>query len=128
MIARARAEDLAERFQSADEFLVALAASLGKAPAVEPGLTATRNPYKGLRAFQEADAADFWGRTGLVEELIDVIGERPLVAVVGPSGIGKSSVVRAGLVPAVRRGTKPGVAGHRHVPGQFPFEERPPPC
>ncbi len=44
VIARARAEDPAERFQSADEFLAALAASLGKAPAVEPGLTASPQP------------------------------------------------------------------------------------
>ena len=51
-----------------------------------------------------------------------MIGERLLVAVVGSSGIGKSSVVRAGLVPAVRRRQVREVAGHRHVPGSFPFE------
>ena len=124
VIARARAEEPAERFQSADEFLAVLAATLGKAPAVEPGLTAARNPYKGLQAFQEADAADFWGRTGLVEEMLDVIGERSLVAVVGPSGIGKSSVVRAGLVPAVRAGAASGDWLVTDMyPGSFPFEE-----
>ncbi len=64
------------------------------------------NPYKGLRAFQEADAADFFGRDALVQTLLERIKEtnegHRFLAVVGPSGSGKSSVVRAGLVPAIR--------------------------
>ena len=88
-----------------------------------------RNPYKGLQAFQEADAADFWGRSGLVEELVDAIRGHSLVAVVGPSGIGKSSVVRAGLVPAVRAGA---LSGEWLVtdmyPGAFPSRSCPPRC
>jgi hypothetical protein len=63
-----------------------------------------RNPYKGLRPFTEADAADFFGRDELVRSMLAVLRDpdRPLLAVVGPSGCGKSSVVHAGLVPAVR--------------------------
>ncbi len=64
-----------------------------------------RNPYKGLRAFSEADAQDFFGRAALVDRLVHrltVDGLR-FLAVVGPSGSGKSSAVRAGLVPALRR-------------------------
>ena len=72
--------------------------------------TPAENPYKGLQAFGEADAADFYGRDGLVDELVQAIGDRRLVAVVGPSGIGKSSVVKAGLVPALRGGALPGSA------------------
>ncbi|CAA9295450.1 MAG: High-affnity carbon uptake protein Hat/HatR [uncultured Chloroflexia bacterium] len=70
------------------------------------------NPYKGLRAFREADADDFFGREVLTRELLarlaDGSGLERFLAVVGPSGSGKSSVVRAGLVPALRRGELPG--------------------
>jgi serine/threonine protein kinase/DNA-binding XRE family transcriptional regulator len=66
------------------------------------------NPYKGLRAFAEADAADFFGRAVLTQRLLERLAEEHalarFLAVVGPSGSGKSSVVRAGLLPAVRRG------------------------
>ena len=67
------------------------------------------NPYKGLRSFTEDDAQDFFGRDALVERLVDALraGHR-LIAVVGPSGSGKSSVVRAGLIPRVRDGEIPG--------------------
>jgi WD40 repeat protein/serine/threonine protein kinase len=66
------------------------------------------NPYKGLRSFAEADAAVFFGRERLVRRLIARFHEnhslRNFLAVVGPSGSGKSSVVSAGLVPAIRKG------------------------
>jgi WD40 repeat protein/DNA-binding SARP family transcriptional activator len=64
-----------------------------------------RNPYKGLRAFDEADANDFYGRAELVRQLVDRLTARlptPLTVVAGPSGAGKSSVLRAGLLPALR--------------------------
>lgn len=67
------------------------------------------NPFKGLRAFQERDAIDFFGRDALVEKLAQRIrqenaqGEARFLAVVGPSGSGKSSMVRAGLFPYLRR-------------------------
>lgn len=65
------------------------------------------NPYKGLRAFQEADAADFFGREKLIERLyrrmLEPDAEARFLAVVGPSGSGKSSVVRAGLLPMIRQ-------------------------
>lgn len=66
------------------------------------------NPYKGLRPFEEADALDFFGRDTLIQRLKDRFTEsHPLyrfLTVVGPSGSGKSSVVKAGLIPAIRRG------------------------
>jgi DNA-binding SARP family transcriptional activator/WD40 repeat protein len=62
------------------------------------------NPYVGLHAFDEGDEHLFFGRERLVAELVDALGQRPMVTVVGPSGSGKSSVVRAGVLPAVRRG------------------------
>ncbi|HMA38310.1 MAG TPA: hypothetical protein VKY74_27935, partial [Chloroflexia bacterium] len=82
------------------------------APAADETLPEPENPYKGLRAFQEADAADFFGRAGLVRQLVARLAAPGpagrFLAVVGPSGSGKSSVVRAGLVPALRRGDLPG--------------------
>jgi WD40 repeat protein/DNA-binding SARP family transcriptional activator len=88
------------------------------------------NPYKGLRAFEESDAGDFFGRSALVEQVLDRLrddGVRSrLVLVVGGSGSGKSSVVRAGLLPAVRRGDVPGSQGWfvtTMMPGSAPFKE-----
>ena len=73
-----------------------------------PARAAPANPYKGLRAFQEADAADFFGREALTDRLLARLAETSalarFLAVVGPCGSGKSSVVRAGLLPALRRG------------------------
>ena len=64
-----------------------------------------RNPYKGLQAFGEEDASDFYGRDLLVDRLVEMIGAgQRLVALVGPSGSGKSSVVAAGLLPRLRGG------------------------
>ena len=103
VIARATASDPGERYESVDRFVAAFAAAVG-APASAETYTPAENPYKGLRAFGEADAADFYGRDALVGELVRALADRRLVAVVGPSGIGKSSVVKAGLVPALRGG------------------------
>ncbi|MFQ5858224.1 MAG: BTAD domain-containing putative transcriptional regulator, partial [Anaerolineae bacterium] len=62
------------------------------------------NPYKGLRAFRETDAPDFFGRETFTERLIEAVCQHPLVAVIGPSGSGKSSVIFAGLLPHLRQG------------------------
>lgn len=73
-----------------------------------PGFT-VRNPYKGLRPFEEADAADFFGRDALVSRLLARIEEPArFLAVIGPSGSGKSSVVKAGIMSALRAGRLPG--------------------
>jgi WD40 repeat protein len=66
------------------------------------------NPYRGLAAFTEADADFFCGREQLVEDLKNHLRRHPrFLAVVGPSGSGKSSVVQAGLLPTLRRGDLP---------------------
>ena len=66
------------------------------------------NPYKGLRAFEEADSADFHGRDDLIKQLMERLTEdhrlQNFLAVVGPSGSGKSSVVKAGVLPKLRQG------------------------
>ena len=61
-------------------------------------------PYRGLAAFQPDDADRFFGRDALVAELVDRLDRDRVLFVVGPSGSGKSSAVRAGLIPAVGSG------------------------
>lgn len=66
------------------------------------------NPYKGLRPFTPDDAADYFGRDPEIAIVLDRLAEAHLVAVVGPSGSGKSSLVLAGVVPRLRdRGRSP---------------------
>jgi WD40 repeat protein/energy-coupling factor transporter ATP-binding protein EcfA2 len=60
-------------------------------------------PYMGLESFREEDAAFFCGRDAATRELVAKVGKHSFVAVVGRSGSGKSSLVYAGLVPALRR-------------------------
>ena len=62
------------------------------------------NPYLGLSAFGEKDAAFFFGREKFTDELFNMAHQQPLVAVIGASGSGKSSVVFAGLIPRLREG------------------------
>ncbi len=72
--------------------------------AVGAAAAGARNPYKGLRAFGEGDAGDFFGRDDLVRTVASRLDAESFVTLVGPSGCGKSSAVAAGLVPALRRG------------------------
>jgi WD40 repeat protein len=111
-----------------ESFVPAVVAAL--AGEVDEPVYERPNPYKGLRAFDEPDAEDFFGRDGLVDAVLARLaggGRRGrLVLVVGGSGSGKSSLVRAGLLPRVRRGAGGGserwfVAAM--VPGASPFKE-----
>ncbi len=70
----------------------------------EIGPAPGESPYKGLQYFDEADADNFFGRETLTAELVDFLRHNSLLAVVGASGSGKSSLVRAGLTPALQRG------------------------
>jgi len=91
-----------------------------------PAITEIYNPYKGLQAFQETDADDFYGRETVVEQFITHLADNRFLAVVGPSGSGKSSVVKAGLIPALRQEALPGSDNWfmaEMVPGPHPFEE-----
>jgi WD40 repeat protein len=63
-----------------------------------------RCPYRGLQAFDEEHAEFFFGREADTEWLLEALRHSRFLAVVGPSGSGKSSLVRAGLIPALRRG------------------------
>ncbi|MEJ7738401.1 MAG: TIR domain-containing protein [Chitinophagaceae bacterium] len=61
-------------------------------------------PYRGLKFFREEDAPFFFGRDAFISKLETIVSQRSLVAVIGASGSGKSSVVRAGLLPRLRLG------------------------
>jgi ABC-type multidrug transport system fused ATPase/permease subunit len=60
-------------------------------------------PYRGLEPFREEDAVFFCGRDNAIRDLVSQIQTNSFVAVVGPSGSGKSSLVFAGLLPALRQ-------------------------
>jgi WD40 repeat protein/serine/threonine protein kinase len=110
-IARATAKDPEDRFGDALEFASAFRAAVEGTSVRALRGGEIRNPFKGLRAFLEADSADFFGRELLTRRLVERLaqnGAPKFLCVVGPSGSGKSSLVRAGLVPAIRRGVIPG--------------------
>ncbi len=68
--------------------------------AATPGGTDTADsPYAGLAAYGETDSGRFFGREGLVRAVLDRLGGRRLLAVFGVSGAGKSSLLRAGVLP-----------------------------
>ena len=83
-------------------------------------------PYKGLASFDRSDAEYFCGRERIVSDLVARLAESTLVGIVGPSGIGKSSLLRAGLLSALGAGALPGSASWQQVlvrPGERPCAE-----
>ncbi len=81
-----------------------------------------RNPYKGLAAFKETDAGDFFGRESVVAALLDKLRapETRFLAITGASGSGKSSVVMAGLLPQLRANALPTSDQWRMIDPIFP--------
>jgi WD40 repeat protein len=84
-------------------------------------------PYIGLRYFSEADAQFFYGRDEHVADLLTKLASNRFVAVLGASAIGKSSLVRAGLLPELRSGMIPDAGPNWKViefkPGRDPIGE-----
>ena len=60
-------------------------------------------PWPGLAAYTEADAAYFFGRSRESAELLRLVGRDPFVLLTGAAGSGKTSLLHAGLFPALRR-------------------------
>lgn len=85
------------------------------------------NPFPGLRPFEgtSADVRVFFGRDAQVQALLSRLAEHRFLAVVGTSGSGKSSLVRAGLLPALYGGFMAGAGSHWHLavmrPGNAPM-------
>jgi WD40 repeat protein/tRNA A-37 threonylcarbamoyl transferase component Bud32 len=83
-------------------------------------------PFKGLANFEPVDAEYFFGRERLVAELVARLVGAGFLGIVGPSGSGKSSVLRAGLLPALAGGVVPGSESWRRLllrPGERPLEK-----
>ncbi|GLW89636.1 hypothetical protein Aglo03_04520 [Actinokineospora globicatena] len=99
---------------------VALEQAMTAGP-VDPPLDGP-TPYVGLAAYQPEDAERFHGRERVVEQLLDRVGRQRFVALFGASGAGKSSLLRAGLVPRWQAAEP-----DRHVvlftPGPHPLDE-----
>lgn len=74
------------------------------APSSSRPVDNTTPPYAGLAAFQPEDADWFFGRDRILDDLIRRTSTRRFVGVFGASGVGKSSLLRAGLVPRIREG------------------------
>ena len=130
------AEDAAAHAYSADQTatvdgVLVITKPLSASTLIVVGEEEIANPYKGLQPFQEVDADDFFGRDKLIDRLLDRLREDAdalgrFLAVIGPSGSGKSSVVKAGVIPALRRGALPGSERWfivEMVPGADPFGE-----
>ncbi|MEW1719758.1 helix-turn-helix domain-containing protein [Streptomyces sp. NPDC093109] len=64
-------------------------------------------PYRGLTRFETGDSGLFFGREQLTADLVDLLRRRRFAAVFGPSGSGKSSLLRAGLIPVLRGAQEP---------------------
>lgn len=78
-------------------------------------------PYQGLSAFKEENAEYFFGRNKATASLVTAVNSRPLVAVIGASGSGKSSLVFAGLIPQLRGDTVNNWLILSFRPGKNPF-------
>ncbi|MFE4668192.1 hypothetical protein ACFRI7_29815 [Streptomyces sp. NPDC056716] len=77
-----------------------------------------RSPYAGLASFQQADADSFFGREKLTDRMVEHLRSKRLLVLFGASGSGKSSVLRAGLLPRF-----PGNPAVVFAPGPRPLEE-----
>jgi energy-coupling factor transporter ATP-binding protein EcfA2 len=87
-----------------------------------------RCPYKGLDVFEEEDADLFFGRERLVEDLLGRVKESRAIFIIGPAGSGKSSLVRAGLIHALKQGAIKNLHSERWLyetmrPGREPIKD-----
>jgi DNA-binding winged helix-turn-helix (wHTH) protein len=79
---------------------------VAKAQALAPNGGEERSPYPGLSSFSSSDSKFFFGREGEVESVRRKLESRPMLALIGPSGSGKSSFLRAGLLPSLPDGVR----------------------
>jgi AAA ATPase domain len=81
-----------------------------------------RSPYKGLEAFTQADAGNFYGREETIERYAKLVAAAPLVPIIGASGSGKSSLVQAGLIPYLKQDPASDWQILTMRPGRNPFD------
>jgi hypothetical protein len=90
--------------QALNELLTALTAERAVSAFDNLDTQQIPNPFKGLEAFQQIDAAWFFGREEVIRQAINQLRATNFLAVVGASGSGKSSLVHAGIIPQIRQG------------------------
>jgi WD40 repeat protein/energy-coupling factor transporter ATP-binding protein EcfA2 len=83
----------------------------------------SRQPYIGLRAFSREEQALFFGREQHSNELIQRLNEQHFLAVVGDSGCGKSSLIKAGLIPSLQAGFLADAGSHWRIVETRPTNE-----
>jgi WD40 repeat protein len=107
-----------DRFHSAHDLALALQSIGPLTPLPQPAAGVPEpGPYPGLRPFTEEQRESFFGREAEVAALWEKLQRRKLLSLIGPSGVGKTSFVRAGLVPARPSGWRCVTA----TPGRRPF-------
>jgi len=108
-----------------DELVAAIAGADVPLSPIRTAAQSDEPPFRGLQVFEEGDADNFFGREALTQQLVERLRGDRFLAVVGPSGSGKSSVVRAGLIAGLRHGSIPGSESWPIVvmkPGAHPLE------
>jgi eukaryotic-like serine/threonine-protein kinase len=118
VVDRCVAIDPAQRFESGDAVRDALEALLVSVPVDRATLV---TPYSGLRPLAAEHRAVFFGRDGEVRAVIDRLRDEAFVLVAGDSGVGTSSMVAAGVVPALGDAAAPELVVARLVPGRRPL-------
>lgn len=107
ILQKATAPNYQERYTDLDGFLLALQSLYAPLSVKQSSIAAMQekplNPYKGLRPYQQSDARYFFGREDLAADMLLRLQKYPFWALIGASGSGKSSVINAGLLPAIRQ-------------------------
>ncbi|HEU5058923.1 MAG TPA: bifunctional serine/threonine-protein kinase/formylglycine-generating enzyme family protein [Kofleriaceae bacterium] len=124
VIDRCLTRDPAQRFESADALLRALDEIAGVSARDRTTPAVEENPYRGLFAFESQHRALFFGRRSEVATILERLRNESFVLVAGDSGVGKSSMCRAGILPAIAEGVLGGPAQWSvatMVPGRKPL-------
>lgn len=103
VVDRCLAKRKEDRYEDAESLLRALEPFLPGSFTRELELSGNQSPYAGLASFQKEDANRFFGRAREVAALVSRLGDQPLIGVIGTSGTGKSSLIRAGVLPSLER-------------------------
>ncbi len=128
-LARLTWVDFRQGLEDAEAFHRLVAGIRGIVPGRPEGGAMPANvecPYRGLEVFDEEHARFFFGREAMTQHLVEALRPTRFLCVLGPSGSGKSSLARAGLLPLLRAGQLPGSRNWQYLvfkPGAHPIEE-----